>query len=204
MGFSSLRIVTKTELSRYEELLNELYISAFKVVKTEKNGIQRATTDEEENLKKSEGNHRYKIAISFSGEYRDNCVEPFCRALLMLGYTKDDIFYDNWHKARFNGANGSERIQRIYKDDCRMIVVLLSPDYIDKKWTGIIEWPVIENLIISKKFDKICLLRIDSADIEDLSHFIKAHGIYEDVDNMSSDDIAVFINEVYINRFGNH
>lgn len=85
-----------------------------------------------------------------------------------------------------------------------MIVVFLSSDYIDKKWIGIIELPVIENFINLKKVAKICLLCIDYANVEDINRFINTRGIYEDVDNMSSDDIAEFINVVYIHRFGNH
>lgn len=204
VSFSDLKIVTKTELGKYEELLKELYISAFKIVKQAKEDVQHIISAVKENIENSGDNHRYKIAISFSGEYRDNCVEPFCRALLMLGYTKDDIFYDNWHKVQFHGANGREILQKIYKDDCRMIVVLLSPDYIDNMWTGIIEWPIIENFIDTKQFKKICLLRIDSANVENINNFINTRGIYEDVDNMSSDDIAEFINGIYIHRFGNH
>ena len=198
VGFSNLKIVTQNELSKYEELLKELYISAFKVVKQVKNDLQQANTAE-----KKVDNHRYKIAVSFSSKYRYNYVEPFCLELLKLGYKKDDIFYDNWHKVRFNGPDGSATMQKIYRDECKMIVVLFSPDYINKRWPGKNEWPIIEALINLNKFDKICLLRIDSADLKAISNDIETRAIFEDIDGKSPEEIANFINNFYKDRFGN-
>ncbi|MBP1562123.1 MAG: hypothetical protein J6C38_00185 [Oscillospiraceae bacterium] len=204
VGFSNLKIVTKTELSKYGKLLRELYISAFKVVKQEKDSIKSVAKNEEAKPQKSGNNHCYKIAVSFTSKYREKYVEPFCNALLKLGYSKDDIFYDNWHKVRFNGPNGGEIMQNIYKNDCRMIVVLLSPDYIERRWTGINEWPVIEGLINSRQSDKICLLSVDSVDLESISAYIKTYGIVEDVSNMRPDEIAKFINDFYNDRIISH
>lgn len=203
VSFSDLKIVTKTELGKYEELLKELYISAFKIVKQAKGDVQHIISVVKENIGNSEDNHRYKIGVSFSGKYRYNYVEPFCEALLQLNYSKDDIFYDNWHKESFHGADGAKKLQKIYKDECRMIVVLLSPDYVNSRWTIINEWPIIENFINNQECDKICLLRVGKVDLGEINAFIKSNGIVEDIDNLSPKEIAEFINRVYVERFGN-
>ena len=107
----------------------------------------------------------FKIGITFSGKYRKQFVEPFCDELLKLGYNKDDIFYDAWHDVLINGIHGDSILRQIYFKNCDCVVVLLSPDYKEKNWTGHIEWSAVKELINTGKDDKICLLRVDSADI---------------------------------------
>ena len=135
----------------------------------------------------------FKIGITFSGKYRQQYIEPFCDELLHLGYTHDDIFYDSWHDALINGIHGDDILRQIYFKNCDFVVVLLSPDYKEKNWTGNIEWQAIKELINTGNDDKICLLRVDSADIGRIDGLYQNQAIAKSIDDMSPPEIATFI-----------
>ena len=61
---------------------------------------------------------------------------------------------------------GDEILKEIYRHHCALVVVLLSPDYKERNWPGNIEWRSVKELINEGKDDKICLLGIDSVDID--------------------------------------
>lgn len=139
----------------------------------------------------------FKIGITFSGQYRAKYIEPICNQLTKMGYGIDDIFYDKWHDFLINGVNGDKRLRQIYKECCDCIVVLLSPDYKERNWTGNIEWRSIKELINTGKDDKICLLSIDSADIGDIDGLYQYQAIAKSIDNLSIKEIAEFIDKRY-------
>lgn len=139
----------------------------------------------------------FKIGITFSGKYRKQFVEPFCDELLKLGYNKDDIFYDAWHDVLINGIHGDSILRQIYFKNCDCVVVLLSPDYKEKNWTGHIEWSAVKELINTGNDDKICLLRVDSADIGSIDGLYKNQTIAKAIDDMSAPEIAAFIHQKY-------
>lgn len=104
--------------------------------------------------KGSNNPYKFKIAVSFTGQYR-NLVESVCKEIMNLGFRRDDIFYDNWHKEIFNGPNAKEKIENVYRDS-DFVVVLLSPDYSEKNWTGFVEWKTILKLINEGKEKIAC------------------------------------------------
>lgn len=142
-------------------------------------------------------NPHFKIGITFSGRYRKEYVEPFANALLKLGYDKKDIFYDAWHEALINGVSGDVILQDIYSNRCDCIVVLLSPDYKGKVWTGHVEWPAVRGLINSGQGGKICLLSVDSVNIKEIPGLFIGEAIPKAIDTLSSKEIARFIDEKY-------
>lgn len=139
----------------------------------------------------------FKIGITFSGKYRKQIVEPLCDELLKLGYNKDDIFYDSWHDVLINGVHGDNILRQIYFNNCDCVVVLLSPDYKEKNWTGHIEWSAVKELINTGDDNKICLLRVDSADIGKFDGLYQNQTIAKNIDNMSSVEIATFVHQKY-------
>lgn len=139
----------------------------------------------------------FKIGITFSGKYRKQFVEPFCEELLKLGYNKDDIFYDSWHDVLINGVHGDSILRQIYFKNCDCVVVLLSPDYKEKNWTGHIEWSAVKELINTGNDDKICLLRVDSADIGNIDGLYSNQTIAKAIDDMPAAEIATFIHRKY-------
>lgn len=139
----------------------------------------------------------FKIGFTFSGKYRNSYIEPVCNMLLKLGYSKDDIFYDDWHEVLINGVNGDEQLCRIYNNCCDSVVVLLSPDYKEKHWTGSVEWRSIKELINTGKDGKICLLAVDSVNIGDMDGLYKYQSIAKNIDGLSIKEIAEFIDQKY-------
>lgn len=139
----------------------------------------------------------FKIGITFSGKYRKQFVEPLCDELLKLGYNKDDIFYDSWHDVLINGVHGDSILRQIYFKNCDCVVVLLSPDYKEKNWTGHIEWSAVKELINTGYDNKICLLRVDSADIGKIDGLYQNQTIAKTIDDMSASEIATFVHEKY-------
>ena len=136
----------------------------------------------------------YKIGVTFCGEYREKYVQPFCEALVnKYGFNKDDIFYDAWHEHIINGVHADNKLRRIYNEECEMVVVLLSPNYNTKKWTGNVEWPSVRELINTGKEDKICLLRVDKTNIDDVGGLYSTQDLAKDIDDLSPEDIADFI-----------
>ena len=140
---------------------------------------------------------QFKIGITFSGKYREQFVEPFCKALLNLGYTKEEIFYDAWHEVLINGVHGDSILRQIYSKNCDCIVVLISPDYKDKNWTGHIEWPAVKELINTGDDGKVCLLRVGLMDIGEIDGLYQNQSIAKAIDNMSASEIADFIDSKY-------
>lgn len=139
----------------------------------------------------------FKIGITFSGKYRKRYIEPICNELLKLGYSRDDIFYDEWHEVLINGVNGDEQLCRIYNDCCDSIVVLLSPDYKEKHWTGNVEWRSVKELINTGKDGKICLLAIDSVNVDDIDGLYRNQTIAKYIDGLPIREIAEFIDQKY-------
>ncbi len=164
--------------------------------------IKKYTEDLHEELIKGEKGMKicvphFKIGITFSGKYRKQFVEPLCDELLKLGYNKDDIFYDSWHEVLINGVHGDSILRQIYFKNCDCVVVLLSPDYKEKNWTGHIEWSAVKELINTGEDDKICLLRVDVADIGNIDGLYKNQTIAKSIDDMSAAEVAAFVHQKY-------
>ena len=157
-----------------------------------KDDIPNNNVEGETNMKKNVSIPTYKIAITFTGKYRDSVVRPVCEALLSRGFTKDYIFFDEWHEEKINGPHGNIVLQQIY-ERCDCDVVLLSPDYNKKTWTRNVEWPAILERIITGNGGKICLLSVDGLNIRDTSGLFPTQAVAKVIDNLSSEDIADFI-----------
>lgn len=143
------------------------------------------------------GTIHFKVGITFSGKYRDKYVEPFCNELLRLGFSKEDVFYDKWHEALINGPHGDTTLREIYSNCCDCVVVLLSPDYKEKNWTGHIEWPAVLELINTGYDEKICLLSIDGIKTGDIPGLYSNQAIAKSIDRASAMETAVFIMQKY-------
>jgi hypothetical protein len=75
--------------------------------------------------------HKYDVSLSFAGEDRE-IAERLANALR----TKDvRVFYDAFEKDVLWGKNLYEYLTRIYTEDSRYTVLLLSKHYAEKSWT---------------------------------------------------------------------
>lgn len=96
-----------------------------------------------------------------------------------------------------NGVHGDSILRQIYFKNCDCVVVLLSPDYKKKNWTGHIEWSAVKELINTGYDNKICLLRVDSVDIGKIDGLYKNQTIAKTIDGMSAVEIADFVHKKY-------
>lgn len=102
----------------------------------------------------------YKIGISFASEYRHR-IQEIVESLLLLGFSKEDIFYDEFHEPVINGSDADIKLENIYATKCSLVVVVISKEYPLKEWTNRIEWKAIRRLLNSeKKIRFVCLMRM--------------------------------------------
>ena len=139
----------------------------------------------------------FKIAFTFTGEYRKKIVRPVCEELLKLGYRKEEIFFDEWHPELFTGVNADTVFRKIYHDKSKCVVALLSPNYTDKQWTGNLEWPTVRALINAGAHHMICLLRVDDVDINKIEGLYAPRDVARSIDRMTPEQIALFLHKWY-------
>lgn len=139
----------------------------------------------------------FKIAFTFTGEYRDSIVRPVSEELLKLGFTKDDLFFDDWHSELFTGVNADSVFKTIYHDASKCVVVLLSPNYREKLWTDHLEWPTVRSLINEGKHRKICLLNVDHVDIATIEGLKRDRDVAKAIDGLTPAEVAGFIRKWY-------
>lgn len=138
--------------------------------------------------------NKFSIGITFTGTHRKR-VEAIAKALLKIGFEKENIFYDDWHDSLINGLNADLTLQDIYRKKCACIVVFLSTDYNKKAWTGGVEWRAIRNIIINAKGKGICLLNVDGVDINKIDGLSSYTDIAKKIESLTDDQVAQFIKD---------
>jgi hypothetical protein len=106
---------------------------------------------------------RFSVAFSFAGETRDR-VAPIA-SLLAQRLTRDRVLYDKFYPAEFARPNLDLHLQRLYREDSDLIVVVICADYQGKPWTGL-EWRAIRTVLNKGGGDSIMLLRKDRAELD--------------------------------------
>jgi hypothetical protein len=133
------------------------------------------------------GDKKYKIAFSFPGEIRTR-VESIAN-IIASRIGKENIFYDNFHKAQLARLDLDIFLQNIYHKDSELIVIFIGEKYEEKQWCSL-EWRAIRDLISKRKND-IMPLKYEDAD---LSGFFSIDG-YIDINKHSDNELADYILE---------
>lgn len=141
-------------------------------------------------------NKRFKIALSFPGEHREEIIEPIANQLSDT-FSKKDILYDDFHKAEFARPNLDTHLQNLYHSESELIIVCLCSKYNEKEWCGL-EWKAIRDLMNNKHNDNIMFLRADKGQVDGI--FGTTDG-YIDVSKDNIDEVVNLIIERY-NQFG--
>jgi hypothetical protein len=102
---------------------------------------------------------RFKIALSFPGEYRKEIIEPIANQL-STNFSQTEILYDNFHKAEFARPNLDTHLQNLYHNESELIVVCLCGAYNQKDWCGL-EWRAIRDLMNQRQNNNIMFLHAD-------------------------------------------
>jgi tetratricopeptide (TPR) repeat protein len=129
---------------------------------------------------------RFRVALSFPGEYRAR-VEKIAEVLGdKLG--REKVLYDRWYGAEFNRLNLSVYLSALYHDESDLIAVFLCREYDDKEWCGL-EWRACLDLIKKRNDVRLMFFRLDEAEIPGL---YSIDG-YQDIRNMSDAEVAAAI-----------
>lgn len=150
------------------------------------NGLRSKTKSSETAI--SRNVKRFKVALSFPGEYRD-MVQLIARGLADI-FTEECVLYDMFHRAEFARPNLDIHLQKLYHNASELIVVFVCGDYNRKKWCGI-EWRAIRELLNSKKVDdRIMFVKCGEGAVD---------GVFGTIDgyiNSSEVTIANIINDI--------
>lgn len=77
------------------------------------------------------GRYRYDVAISFAGPQRELAE----RLADLLQHKQDlEVFYDQHQSHELLGVDLNRHLPTIYGRDCRIAVLLLSKDYVERRW----------------------------------------------------------------------
>lgn len=101
---------------------------------------------------------QYDVAISFAGEDRD-------KAQILADILANEfglaVFYDDFEQAKLWGAFLPERLLKIYRDQARACVVLISRHYKEKRWTTH-EWRAAQERALNQPgMEYILQVRLD-------------------------------------------
>ena len=138
----------------------------------------------------------FKIGVTFTGTHRAR-VLSIVNELSKHTFTKDNIFYDEWHDYLINGVDAYLELKDIYENKCDYIVVFLSKDYNIKKWTRGVEWRSMSKIINNIEGERICLLNVDDVDIDKIDGLSSVTDIAKKIDNISDSEVAEFIKKWY-------
>ena len=134
---------------------------------------------------------RFAVGFSYAGENRA-LVAPLAEELAR-SYGRQRVLFDRFHEAELARPDLDVYLPRLYRDETELIVVLLSPDYPNKRWCGL-EWRWIRQLIVGPAQERIMLLRVgDPGDLSELG--ILAGDGYLDVSARAATDISALILE---------
>lgn len=134
---------------------------------------------------KKEEKYRFKVALSFPGEYRAFVEETAYMLSDQLG--KEKILYDKYYEAEFARPDLDLYLQNLYSNQSELIVVFICAQYDAKAWCGV-EWRAIRKLLNNKEARKrIMYIKIGPGEVEGVSLIID--GCF-DATNKSPKDVA--------------
>ena len=139
---------------------------------------------------------RFAVGFSYAGEDRA-LVAPLAEELARR-FGRQRVLFDRFHEAELARLDLDVYLPRLYRDETELIVVLLSPDYPNKRWCGLeLRW--IRQLICSPDKDRIMLLRVgDPGDLSELG-ILPGDG-YLDVSARAATEISALILQRMVQR----
>jgi hypothetical protein len=139
---------------------------------------------------------RFAVGFSYAGEDRA-LVAPLAEELARR-CGRERVLFDRFHEAELARSDLDVYLPRLYRDETELIVVLLSPDYPNKRWCGL-EWRWIRQLIVGPAQERIMPLRVgDPGDLSELG--ILAGDGYLDVSTRDAAEISALILERMVQR----
>lgn len=103
----------------------------------------------------------YDVAISFAGEDRP-VAEKLAASLVLAGL---NVFYDEYEQANLWGKDLYVHLSKVYKDDSKYCLMLISEQYAKKQWTNH-ERRAAQARAFAESSEYILPLRLDDTEIE--------------------------------------
>lgn len=103
----------------------------------------------------------YDFAISFAGEDRDK-AEEIVTALSLRGLK---VFYDTYEQASLWGKDLYSHLTKIYRDEAKFCIILVSENYAKKLWTNH-ERVAAQARAFRENREYILPIRLDDAEVE--------------------------------------
>src|SRR6202035_3410864 len=108
---------------------------------------------------------RFRVALSFPGEYRAFVEEVASYLARDLG--RDCVLYDQFYEAEFARPDLDTYLQSLYHEESDLIAVFLCAEYDHKEWCGL-EWRAVRDLIKRRQASTVMPLRFDETEIASL------------------------------------
>jgi tetratricopeptide (TPR) repeat protein len=131
---------------------------------------------------------RFRVAFSFAGEKRDFVSKV--AAILAGQFGESAILYDKFHEAEFARYDLGIYLPALYGAQSDLIVLVLCPEYDEKRWTGW-EWVHIYGLLTKADGHRVMPCRFEHAHADGLS---PAAGFIE-LDDKTPEQTATLILE---------
>lgn len=103
----------------------------------------------------------YDVAISFAGEDRP-VVEKLAASLVSAGL---NVFYDEYEQANLWGKDLYVHLSKVYKDDSKYCLMVISEHYAKKQWTNH-ERRAAQARAFAESSEYILPLRLDDTEID--------------------------------------
>jgi len=158
------------------EISHDALIEPIKEIRNQYNGIptqklvrktidseDQKITDLQEKIRKKREKYRYDIAISFAGEDRIIAKE----LAVKLKENGVSIFFDEFEKSKLFGKNLYDHLSKIYNEESRFCLMLISKHYVKKEWTGL-ERESAQARALKQKEEYILPVRIDETKVPGL------------------------------------
>lgn len=110
---------------------------------------------------------KYDLAISFAGEQR-KLAESLARRLDASGYA---VFYDEFEQAHLWGGDLSVVLGDVYEKQARHCLVIVSAEYVSKKWTNLERQNAISRFM-QDRTDYILCLKTDETSLPGLPQVV--------------------------------
>ncbi|MDN7803079.1 toll/interleukin-1 receptor domain-containing protein [Burkholderia gladioli] len=123
---------------------------------------------------------KYDIAISFAGEDREVAE----RLALLISTQGLNVFYDMYEQADLWGKDLYTHLSKVYKDDAKYCLLLISKAYATKQWTTH-ERKSAQARAFSENEEYILPLRLDDSEVDGILPTVG----YLDYRNVSEENI---------------
>jgi hypothetical protein len=107
--------------------------SGFRKIDNYMDEFEKIRLEVKEKIKNKRGNSKYDIAISFAGEDREITKE----IAILLNKKGVDLFFDEFQKAKLFGKNLYDYLSKVYNEESKYCLMIISKYYVEKEWTGL-------------------------------------------------------------------